>query len=103
MIKISIDGVPIETLFKETNIEIDNLLDHIKILKDHTKTLEDNKTQLFQKVDLLEQEIINLQNQIIDMQNEGAKERNSFWDFLKSNKNPKKTSRIKETTVQLDK
>ena len=106
MIRVEIDGKPLETILENTDKEIKAWAKEVNRLLEYNKKLTDNIDQLYEKVELFGNEIIKLQEQIIAMKTEDAKERKSFWDFLKSNK-PKeeeaKHSRIKKSTVTLTK
>lgn len=96
MIEIKIGEVDIETI-------LEALADNIDKIQGQNTALDKVNALQQSQIDSQREQLANLQSQLIEMQNEGAKERNSFWDFLKGNKKPKETSRIKETTVQLDK
>ena len=98
MIKITIDDKPLESVLEAKDREIQVLNDKINVLEEMISSLRESN-QIQSKA------LTDLQNDIIEMQTEETKERRSLWDFLTGRNKPEepKPSRIKESTVVLDK
>jgi len=92
MVRLEIDGKSVESILESLSKDVIQLnIVNRSLIEELSRTNE--------KITTLSYKINDLQNQIIDMKKEDTKERTSLWDFLKG----AKTSRIKKSTIVVDK
>jgi len=105
MIELRINDKPIELVIAEMNASILNLQSDIQKLRIDASSRDINIELVLQKNIELAEHIINLQRQVIEIKSQDVKERRSLWEFLsgKIKKDLEKSSRIRQSTVELGK
>jgi FtsZ-binding cell division protein ZapB len=103
MMTLNMNDEPLEVYLEALQNRYLRLESNIQNINISLMKKQDAIDNLQEKNDLLSCEIIKLQHQIIELTELQAKERVSLWEHIKSIVGGKTTSRIKKTTVVLDK